>query len=59
MKEKKEEMHYLEEDESGELNIEEIIMIQGGIDADEKGVPIGTCGLGCFQGSGSVEPQSK
>ena len=54
MKEKKD-MKNFEENESGELNIEEITMIQGGIESDGKKDPGGTCGLGCFQGSGSVE----
>ncbi|WP_352422469.1 hypothetical protein [Proteiniphilum sp.] len=50
MKEKDEEEN-MEEDTS-ELNIEELTDIQGGIEDDDKTITP-TCGLGCFQGSGS------
>lgn len=38
-----------EEDETVELNIEEITDIQGGIEDDPRR---GDCGLGCFIGAG-------
>ena len=48
MNEKKEVKNY-EEDETVELNIEEITDIQGGIE-DDRGK--NECGLGCFLGAG-------
>jgi len=42
---------YWEEDETLEMNIEELIEIQGGIEDDEQDPPY--CGLGCFLGAGS------
>ena len=44
------------EDEFSVLDIEDLIEIQGGIEDESKEVPKGTCGLGCFQGAGGVEP---
>lgn len=52
MKEEKKEEN-LEEDIS-ELNIEELTDIQGGVEDDDKTITP-TCGLGCFQGSGSPD----
>ena len=53
MKEAKEKTN-LEEDETVELNIEDITAIQGGIDDDDKDKPK-PCGLGCFIGAGGAE----
>ena len=47
------------DNESIELNIEELTEVAGGIDDDEKDVPIGSCGLGCYLGSGTEEPTGK
>jgi hypothetical protein len=45
------------DDESEVLNIEDLTEVQGGIADKDAGVPEGgSCGLGCFQGSGGVEP---
>lgn len=41
-----------EDDETEELDIEDITGIQGGID-DEETVRKGSCGLGCILGAGS------
>ena len=48
MKDEKE-MRIYEEDESEELNIEDLTDVQGGI---EEGLSKGDCGLGCFIGAG-------
>jgi len=48
---KKEKKHEVE-DETDELNIEDLIEIKGGIEDDGKDL-IDTCGLGCYLGSGS------
>jgi len=44
------------DNESIELNIEELTEVQGGIEATEKDVPVEQCGLGCYIGSGADEP---
>lgn len=56
MKEKDEKENLEEnlEENTSELNIEELTDIQGGIEDDDKSIPP-TCGLGCFQGSGSPD----
>ena len=54
MKKEKENKN-LEEDETVELNIEDLTEIQGGIETDEK-LSKDSCGLGCFIGSGSSGP---
>lgn len=44
------------EEEVSELNIEELTDIQGGVEDDkDKGQSKPTCGLGCFQGSGTPD----
>ena len=48
MKEKKEKKNY-DEDETVELNIEELTDVQGGI---EDVIKKDDCGLGCFIGAG-------
>jgi len=53
MKEEKIEK-YWEEDETVEMNIEDLTEIQGGIDDNETGTS-GTCGLGCFIREASIE----
>ena len=51
----KKEKEKLEEDETVELNIEDLTEIQGGIENDDKSSKE-NCGLGCFIGSGSSGP---
>ena len=48
MKEKNE-IYNFEEDETEELNIEDLTDVQGGFDEDFRK---GNCGLGCFIGAG-------
>ena len=55
MKRKKQVKSIFEEDESAVLNIEDLTEIQGGIEDESKDVPVGSCGLGCFQGTGGVD----
>jgi len=43
------------DNESMELNIEELTEVQGGIEATDK-VPSESCGLGCYLGAGADEP---
>jgi len=43
------------DNESMELNIEELTEVQGGIEATDKD-PGGSCGLGCYIGGGADEP---
>ena len=55
MKEKEEKQKQNPEEETDELNIEEIMDIQGGIEDDNvEDVPKEHCGLGCFLGAGSA-----
>jgi hypothetical protein len=58
MKTKEEKQNQLSEEEDSELmNVEELMDIQGGIEADEDDRK-GSCGLGCYIGSGGVgEPE--
>ena len=44
------------DDETTELDIEDLIEIQGGIEDDEK-LSRDDCGLGCYVGSGSGKPE--
>jgi len=43
------------DNESMELNIEELTEVQGGIEAIEE-EPVPSCGLGCYLGAGTDEP---
>jgi len=59
MKKGNEKRNY-EENETVELNIEDLTEIQGGIEDDRK-ITKENCGLGCYIGSGSggpVDPKS-
>ena len=51
MKEENEE-EYWEEDETIDLNLEDITEIQGGLENDEPSMSR-SCGLGCILGAGS------
>jgi hypothetical protein len=42
------------DNESMELNIEELTEVQGGIESNDKEVPAESCGLGCYLGAGST-----
>jgi len=44
------------DNESMELNIEELTEVHGGIEGDDKSVPVESCGLGCYLGAGADEP---
>ena|GEM_PF-2831246 len=47
-------------DEIFDFNIESLTEVQGGIDEKENiDYPAGSCGLGCFQGSGGLEEPTK
>ena len=43
------------DNESMELNIEELTEVQGGIEATDND-PAASCGLGCYLGAGADEP---
>jgi hypothetical protein len=48
-----------EEEISEQLNIEELMDVQGGIEDDSDDDRKGSCGLGCYIGTGSSEPPIK
>jgi hypothetical protein len=55
MKEKDEDIEKTDnqDEETSNLNIEELTEVQGGVDDNDDAEP--DCGLGCYIGSGSVQ----
>jgi len=55
-KEKAQETIHEIDNESMELNIEELTEVQGGIESEDNPLPVESCGLGCYLGAGADDP---